>query len=164
MREGAKDSRLADFPILTGHHLIPRGLLQGVPTPAAATQSLVAQPGAPHRDPGSGPDVKITYPPGTGPGRDVSRPLSKCPRQERSIIINPVVLKNKFIYLFVCLFLSPLLFIYLFIYFWLYLGLRCCARLSLVVASRGYSSLWCAGFSLWWPLLLRSTSLARGLQ
>ena len=29
--------------------------------------------------------------------------------------------------------------------------------LSLVVASRGYSSLRCAGFSLWWLLLLRST-------
>ena len=30
-------------------------------------------------------------------------------------------------------------------------------RLSLVVVSRGYSSLWCAGFSLRWLLLLRST-------
>ena len=29
--------------------------------------------------------------------------------------------------------------------------------LSLVVASGGYSSLWCAGFSLGWLLLLRST-------
>ena len=29
-------------------------------------------------------------------------------------------------------------------------------RLSLVVASRGYSSLWCTGFSLRWLLLLRS--------
>ena len=28
---------------------------------------------------------------------------------------------------------------------------------SLVVASRGYSSLWCAGFSLWWLLLLQSS-------
>ena len=26
-------------------------------------------------------------------------------------------------------------------------------RLSLVAASRGYSSLWCPGFSLWWLLL-----------
>ena len=41
------------------------------------------------------------------------------------------------------------------------LGLRCCCRLSLVVASRGYSSLWCTGFSLWWLLLLRSTSSRR---
>ena len=29
--------------------------------------------------------------------------------------------------------------------------------LSLVAASRGYSSLWCAGCSLWWLLLLWST-------
>ena len=29
--------------------------------------------------------------------------------------------------------------------------------LSLVVASRGYSLLWCAGFSLQWLLLLQST-------
>ena len=29
--------------------------------------------------------------------------------------------------------------------------------LSLVVASGGYSSLWCLGFSLWWLLMLRST-------
>ena len=43
---------------------------------------------------------------------------------------------------------------------------------SLVVASRGYSSLWCAGFSLQWLLLLRAWALgtrasvvvARGLS
>ena len=29
--------------------------------------------------------------------------------------------------------------------------------LSLVVASKGYSSFWCMGFPMWWPLLLRST-------
>lgn len=46
---------------------------------AATPQSLVAQPGAPHRDPGNGPEVKITHPPGTGPGKDVPRPLSKYP-------------------------------------------------------------------------------------
>ena len=32
-----------------------------------------------------------------------------------------------------------------------------CVGFSLVAASGGYSSLWCAGFSLWWLLLLRST-------
>ena len=37
------------------------------------------------------------------------------------------------------------------------LGLRFCARLSLVAASGGHSSSWCAGLSLSWPLLLRST-------
>ena len=31
------------------------------------------------------------------------------------------------------------------------------AVLSLVVASMGYSSLWCTGFSLWWLPLLWST-------
>ena len=51
-----------------------------------------------------------------------------------------------------CLFLK---FIY-FIYFWLrwvFIGAR---GLSLVAASRGYSLLWCAGFSLRWLLLLQS--------
>ena len=44
----------------------------------------------------------------------------------------------------------------LFIYFWLrWLYLAVC-MLSLVVASRGYSSLQCMGFSLRWLLLLRS--------
>ena len=32
-----------------------------------------------------------------------------------------------------------------------------CVGFSLVAASGGYSLLWCAGFSLWWPLLLQST-------
>ena len=42
------------------------------------------------------------------------------------------------------------------------LGLRgCCARLSLVAASGAYSSLWCVGFSLRWPLLLQSTGSRR---
>ena len=48
----------------------------------------------------------------------------------------------------------------LFIYLFLLLpelGLRCCALLSLVAASRGYSSLWCTGFSLRQLLLLQST-------
>ena len=45
------------------------------------------------------------------------------------------------------------LFIYLFL-FLAVLGLHCCAWLSLVVAGRGYSSLWCPGFSLWWLLWL----------
>ena len=59
--------------------------------------------------------------------------------------------------------LQHLLFIYflkinLFIYFYF-----CCVGFSLlhtgfslVAASGGYSSLWCAGFSLWWLLLLWS--------
>ena len=41
--------------------------------------------------------------------------------------------------------------------FWLCWVFVAARGLSLVVASRGYSSLRCAGFSLWWLLLLRST-------
>ena len=50
---------------------------------------------------------------------------------------------NKFIYLFI-------------IYFWLHWVFVAARGLSLVVASRAYSSLRCMGFSLQWPLLLRS--------
>ena len=52
------------------------------------------------------------------------------------------------------------LFIYLFLNFYFIFGsvgsllLR---GLSLVAVSGGYSLLWCAGFSLQWPLLLRSS-------
>ena len=51
-------------------------------------------------------------------------------------------------------------FIYLF-YFWLLRVFVAARGLSLVVASGGYSSLWCAGFSLQWLLLLRSTGSRR---
>ena len=44
----------------------------------------------------------------------------------------------------------------LFIYFWLRWVFVAAHGLSLVAASGGYSSLWCAGFSLRWLLLLRS--------
>ena len=47
--------------------------------------------------------------------------------------------------------------IYLFIYLWLHWVFVAVRRLSLVAASWGYSSLQCAGFSLWWLLFLRST-------
>ena len=53
--------------------------------------------------------------------------------------------------------LCLLLFIYLFIYFWLRWVFPAALGLSLVAASRGYSSLLCAGFSLQWLLLLWST-------
>ena len=48
-------------------------------------------------------------------------------------------------------------FIYLFIYLWLHWVFITLCGLSLVAASRGYSSLQFPGFSLWWLLLLRST-------
>ena len=44
----------------------------------------------------------------------------------------------------------------LFIYFWLPWVFVAAHGLSLVVVSRGPSSLWCAGFSLQWLLLLWS--------
>ena len=47
--------------------------------------------------------------------------------------------------------------IYIYIFLWgAALGLHCCTGFSLVVANRGYSSLWCAAFSLQWLLLLQS--------
>ena len=49
----------------------------------------------------------------------------------------------------------------LFIYFWLCWVFVAVCGLSLVVASGGYSSLRCAGFSLQWLLLLRSTGSRR---
>ena len=48
-------------------------------------------------------------------------------------------------------------FIYLFIYLWLHWVFIAAHGLSLVAASGGYSSLRCAGFSLQWLLLLRSS-------
>ena len=47
-----------------------------------------------------------------------------------------MILKNKFMHLFLAV-----------------LGLCCCSGFSLVVVSGGYSSLQCAGFSLWWLLV-----------
>ena len=52
-------------------------------------------------------------------------------------------------------------FIYVFIYFWLCWVFIAACGLSLVAASGVYSSLWCAGFSLRWLLLLRSIGCRR---
>ena len=52
-------------------------------------------------------------------------------------------------------------FIYLFIHFWLFWVIVSVRGLPLVVASGGHSSLQCAGLSLSWPLLLRSTGSRR---
>ena len=51
--------------------------------------------------------------------------------------------------------------LYLFIYFWLCWVFVSVRGLSLVVASGGHSSSRCAGLSLSWPLLLRSTGSRR---
>ena len=48
---------------------------------------------------------------------------------------------------------------YLLIYFWLCWVFVAVHGLSLVVVSRGYSSLWCEGFSLQWLLSLQSTGI-----
>ena len=50
---------------------------------------------------------------------------------------------------------------YLFIYLWLRWVFVATRGLSLVAASKGYSSLRCAGFSLQWLLLLWSTGSRR---
>ena len=53
------------------------------------------------------------------------------------------------------------LFYFIIIYFWLCWVFVAARGLSLVAASGGYSSLRCAGFSLRWLLLLRSTGSRR---
>ena len=50
-----------------------------------------------------------------------------------------------------------IIYFYLFIYIWLCWVFVSVQGLSLVVVSGGHSSLRCAGLSLLWPLLLRST-------
>ena len=59
------------------------------------------------------------------------------------------------------LFFLRSLFIYLFIYIWLCWVFVSVRGLSLVAASGGHSSSRCAGLSLSWPLLLRSTGSRR---
>ena len=73
--------------------------------------------------------------------------------------ISPVIVSMiPYFYLFIY-FVKHSFFFYKFIYFislwlrWVFVAAR---GLSLVAGSGGYSSLWCAGFSLWWLLLLRS--------
>ena len=56
----------------------------------------------------------------------------------------------------VVLFFKKINLFYLFYFFWLHWVFVNARGLSLVAASRGYFLLWCAGFSLWWLLLLRS--------
>ena len=75
------------------------------------------------------------------------RNLRKAISPIRKMYINcaQIFLKNKFIYLFIfgCV------------------GSSLLHGLSLVLVSGGYSSLWCAGFSLRWLLLLQSTGSRR---
>ena len=63
-----------------------------------------------------------------------------------------VRVEGRTIYLFIYYFLKINIFIYLFNLFWLRWVFVAARGLSLVVASGGYSLLWCAGFSLQWLL------------
>ena len=47
--------------------------------------------------------------------------------------------------------------LFIYFYFWLHWVFIAVHGLSLVVASGGYSLLWCVGFPSWWLLLLQST-------
>ena len=59
------------------------------------------------------------------------------------------------------LFLKKIYYLFYFIYFWLRWVFVAACALSLDAARGGYSSLQCAGFSLRWLLLLRSTGSRR---
>ena len=67
-------------------------------------------------------------------------------------------LKGKFVASNTCIRKEESLFLnkFIYTYFWLHWVFVDACGLSLVVASRGYSSLWCVGFSLQWLLLLQS--------
>ena len=75
-----------------------------------------------------------------------------------------ICLSGFFCLFFVLFFISRysfLIIVYLFIYFWLYWASVSVRGLSPVAASGGHSSSRCAGLSLSWPLLLRSTGSRR---
>ena len=71
-----------------------------------------------------------------------------------NIYYAPVICQTLFFFFF-------LIFIFFFIYFWLCCVFVSVRGLSLVAASGGHSSSRCAGLSLLWPLLLRSTGSRR---
>ena len=66
-----------------------------------------------------------------------------------------IVVHDSFVFkcMYVCMYVCMYLFIYLGLH-WVFVAARV---LSLVAASRGYSSLHCVGFSLRWLLLLKGT-------
>ena len=74
-----------------------------------------------------------------------------------------------FYFIFFCIFLKMYLFLFIFWLHWVFIA---ACGLSVVAASGGFSSLRCAGFLLWWLLLLRSMGsrcvssvvVARGLS
>ena len=88
------------------------------------------------------------------------RSLQSIEQSSLCCIVGPYQLS--ILYIVVCSFLENFIIIFkflnfLFIYFWLRWVFVAARGLSLVEANRGYSSLWCTGFSLRWLLLLQST-------
>ena len=69
--------------------------------------------------------------------------ILKIIRKSNDIRIAPASIKTYFV----------LKKIYLFMYLWPHWVFAAAYRLSLLAASRGYSSLWCVPFSLWWLVL-----------
>ena len=77
--------------------------------------------------------------------------ISRCIFDSNFCKMNTV--ENLFLRVYVCMHVC--------IYFWLCWVFVAPCGLSLVAASRGYSLLWCMGFSLWWLLLLQSAGSRR---
>ena len=109
-------------------------------------QSLDAQVSSPYPTPekGNGPSVSFSLWVHSYSQRDATQPKQRL----LWLGTKDAFLKKIFIY-------------FLFIYFWLCWVFVAALRLSLVAASRGYSSLRCVGFSLRWLLLLRSMGSRR---
>ena len=82
---------------------------------------------------------------------------SRCQRQRPTYSNGKYILKKSVDTLFFFFFLTLGLFIYLWLC-WVFVSVR---GLSLVASSGDHSSLRCAGLSLSWPLLLRSTGSRR---
>ena len=71
---------------------------------------------------------------------------------------------GKFGYFRQCFQILRIFFLFYCIYLWLQWVFIAVCRFSLVVASRGYSSLQCTGLSLWWLPLQSTGSWVLGLQ
>ena len=81
-----------------------------------------------------------------------------CQKAQLLLMLHMLHFPPLFFFLYSTISVPVFLFFLIFLSFLAVLGLRCCARaFSLVAASRGYSLLWCTGFSWRWLLLLWST-------
>ena len=77
------------------------------------------------------------------------------------VLVSGVQRSDSVIYMCVCVCVCLNFFLFNLFYFWLCWVFVTVRGRSLAAASGGYSLLWCAGFSLWWLLLLRSTGSRR---